>query len=1800
MSSRFLVVEAYLHVLAFALLAMGLVSLVGYLGIEKPTLHNVVLLPDSALLSMLLGGLLLGAFYRAKRALVLLAALLIGVTLYTLAHNLIAGGSNNGHSLISGFIRVRTALALTALACGLAFLLCLGPRPARWCARLIGCGVVLLALASQFLDNAPTPSALSLGFKFSSTLIANLFTCLLGIAILLLSLSPGPARVERLSLLAGASGVVLTCVAWYLLSLQAVQGASRESELLLSRVQEATEHTLQSRLTLLRRMTERWEALGRLPSQDLWQREVRSYLRDFPSLHGVGVLDDQQQPVLMASRDAADTRWLLEFLARPAQRHWLEHVSEEDEPHLSQASEFRGRLGMQILLASPLHIAGQPPRLVVACLSVGEALHGLLGSESGGLIAGVFQGDTLIYSQAGLSGQRFQTPVGERRLDFHHDQRWRLVSYIDDATVFATSRFLPALIMLLGLALSFFLMLSQRLGRLALERSRHLQRLNQELQGSLTTQLRAQALNQRIMQFTMDVLCSFDREGRFREVSPSCYKLFGYRQEELIGRPFLDLVLEEDREQTSKEAREVMAGGVAHGFRNRNRHRDGRILHILWSADWSETEETLFAVAHDITPLVHNEAFAEAQREILGMISTDRPQTEILEAICHMAEAQESGALCSVLLLDREGKHLRTGAAPSLPEAYNQAIDGAAIGPDAGSCGTAVFRRQLVVVADIEADPLWDAHRHLAQPFGLRSCWAFPIISHHGQVLGTLAMYHRRVHTPSDEQIQRLGTAAQLAAIAIARARDRQQLQESEQRFRSLFTFNPDPVFSFDLQGRFQSMNGAGIELAGLREKQIVGRHFTELVIEDDRQRTLQHFASACRGIPQRYEVSIRDANDRLWHLDVSILPIMVDGEIVGVFGIAKDVTLREQMTLELHQALARSERQAAQLRRLGSAAITTGQLRERQALIDYLVEQVRLAIGAHQAVISLTQGPDWRQAINGISLSDKYAAWREYQELPTGEGLYSLVCETNQPLVFTQEELEQHPRWRGFGKHADKHPPMRGWLAVPLIGKEGGNLGLLQLSDKEEGEFDADDLAIAQQFVQMAVSVLEKSQLLNEVIAAEQRLKEQLTLTSTITDCMAEGLLAVDNNGCLSFLNPAAQRWLATTGQPLVGQPLEQYLPLDSRSWRGQEGARGEFELHGQVLLYEARPLVGVAGQNGGWVVALHDISAQRRADRAMRERDQFFSLSLEMFCMVDLDGRFIQVNPAFAETLRRSPSELIGQPYLELVESGDRRLLKEAIQRLQDGLLVRDLTLRVWDGDDLVHWLQISAALGDDQTIYCVARDITEQRAIQQQIYQHNLILSLAGQTAKLGGWSIELPRREVIWSQEMYGLLGFAEGAMPSWQEGLALYPPTHRESVVKALEACIESGESFDLDVAVHNAAGALLDARLTGRAVRDDHGAIVRICGALQDISERKLAQREVQRLAERLSTTLESITDAFYTLDNGWRFSYVNREAANLLGIAAEDLLGHELWATFPGLRENEIGRRYQQASDEEQAAHFETYYQPLALWFEIHAYPSDEGLAVYFRDISERKQTEQELQATLLELERSNRELQEFAFVASHDLQEPLRKIQAFSDRLVMRAGSLDGEGQDYLHRMATAASRMQALIIDLLNYSRVNTRGQPLQLLSLERVLDEVLTDMEASIEQSGACIEREPLPRVLGDASQLRQVVQNLLSNALKFQPPGQTPRIHVYCEPAEDGRSTLCIADNGIGFDEKYLGKIFNPFQRLHGRETYSGTGIGLAIVKKIIERHGATITANSTPGLGSVFRITFPGTDEGRP
>ena len=352
---------------------------------------------------------------------------------------------------------------------------------------------------------------------------------------------------------------------------------------------------------------------------------------------------------------------------------------------------------------------------------------------------------------------------------------------------------------------------------------------------------------------------------------------------------------------------------------------------------------------------------------------------------------------------------------------------------------------------------------------------------------------------------------------------------------------------------------------------------------------------------------------------------------------------------------------------------------------------------------------------------------------------------------------------------------------------------------------------------------------------------------------------------------------------------------------------------------------------------------------------------------------------------------------------------------------------------------------------------------------------------------------------------------------------------------------------------------------------------------------------ELQSLQRRYEMILNSAGEGICGLDVEGKATFVNPAVAKLTGWPLDELIGK-------GEQEIFVSNGHQTdnlSADERVLFRKDGSRFPV----EFVKTPINEsgrvvGSVVVFKDITERKQVQESLARKASELARSNAELEQFAFVASHDLQEPLRKIQAFGDRLKVKCQPIEAPDiQDYLERMQSAAARMRNLINDLLAFSRVIRSSEPFVLVDLGAITKEVLGDLEVRIEKSGAKIEIDGLPKLEADPMQMRQLMLNLLSNALKFQTPGATPHIKIsartFTPLSAEPQCEIRVQDNGIGFDEKYMDKIFAVFQRLHGRTEYEGTGVGLAVCRRIVDRHHGSITAGSQPGKGATFIVTLP-------
>jgi PAS domain S-box-containing protein len=554
----------------------------------------------------------------------------------------------------------------------------------------------------------------------------------------------------------------------------------------------------------------------------------------------------------------------------------------------------------------------------------------------------------------------------------------------------------------------------------------------------------------------------------------------------------------------------------------------------------------------------------------------------------------------------------------------------------------------------------------------------------------------------------------------------------------------------------------------------------------------------------------------------------------------------------------------------------------------------------------------------------------------------------------------------------------------------------------------------------------------------------------------------------------------------------------------------------------------------------------------------------------------------------------------------------------------------------------------------------DITERKLGEEKLRQSEERFQILARATNDAVWDWNLQTNDVWWNESVQTLFGYSTEQVknqPNWWR--ACLHPEDAQRIQTDIGAVIASGEQFWSNeyrfLRSDDTYAYIFD---RGFVVHDSTGKPIRMIGAMMDISDRKLTQRELERqnmrsqlfadvtLKIRTSLQIDEILETSVT------------EVQELLH--ADRVLIFRLWpdgsgmvvqeAVVPGLSVV-LGQRildpcfnqgyidkYSKgeitAIEDVNHSNIQDCHKQFLQQFSVKAnlvvpiLLKDElwGLLIAHQCAHPRQWTNWEIELLKLladqigiavaqsfileqetkqrqELARSNNELQQFALIASHDLQEPLRKIKTFGDRLRSScADNLTEQGLDYLQRMQNASQRMQALIEDLLVLSRVTTRAQPFIPVNLQQITQEVLSDLEISIQQADAIIEVGEMPIINADALQMRQLLQNLIGNALKFHRPGIPPQIKIYSQilSAQSNKTVnasekiqIIVQDNGIGFEEKYLDRIFNVFQRLHGRSEYEGTGIGLAICRKIAERHNGTITAQTQLNQGAKFIVTLP-------
>jgi PAS domain S-box-containing protein len=716
---------------------------------------------------------------------------------------------------------------------------------------------------------------------------------------------------------------------------------------------------------------------------------------------------------------------------------------------------------------------------------------------------------------------------------------------------------------------------------------------------------------------------------------------------------------------------------------------------------------------------------------------------------------------------------------------------------------------------------------------------------------------------------------------------------------------------------------------------------------------------------------------------------------------------------------------------------------------------------------------------------------------------------------------------------------------------------------------------------------------------------------------------LMLGPHGEILSWNHGAERMTGCRSEEIAGQSYSRFFPADEID-RGRPdeilrlaAASGQYEEQGIRVRKDGSqfpvrttyaPSRDPDGVLLGFSVISRDLSKGTESEAKYRG---LLEAAPDAMVVVNVAGEIVLLNVQAEKQFGYSRDELLGQKVKNIIPDGfAERLIADGTRSAAEALAQQigtgiELIGRRRDGSDFPIEIMLSPLDSAEGILVTAAiRDISVRKAAEEHLAQMEgryrglleaapdamVVVNPAGEIVLLNVQAEEQfgYSRDELLGQKIKNIIpeGFAERLIAdgtrSAAEALAQQIGTGIELIGRR-----KDGSDFPIEIMLSpldSAEGILVTA-------------------AIRDISVRKAAEEHLAQMEGRYRGLLEAAPDAMVVVNVAGEIVLLNVQTEKQFGYSRDELLGQKVKNIIPeGFAERLIADALRSVEDA-LAQQIGTGIELIGRRKDGSDFPmelmlsplgSAEGILVTaaIRDITARKKAELYLLQKIEELNRSNVELGQFAYIASHDLQEPLRMVASYTQLLSKRyKGKLDSNADEFIAFAVDGASRMHRLIQDLLAFSRVETKGQDLLDTSSEVALQQALINLRGAIEESSALVTHDPLPTVLADEMQLIQLFQNLIGNSIKYQNPG-IPRIHISVARDENKKWTFSVKDNGLGIDPQYFERIFGLFQRLHRREEFAGTGIGLAICKKIMERHGGVISVESQPGLGSTFSFAL--------
>jgi PAS domain S-box-containing protein len=1374
----------------------------------------------------------------------------------------------------------------------------------------------------------------------------------------------------------------------------------------------------------------------------------------------------------------------------------------------------------------------------------------------------------------------------------------------------------------------------------------------------------------------------------------------------------------------------------------------------------------------DITSEYFYQELEKIEKEIMEFSMSNQVKLkEVLELYSKKLEVLFPDMLASILEV-KKGK-LKNLASPSLPKDYIRIINGIEIGENEGSCGTAAFLKQRVIVSDIETDIRWAKYKELAITYGFKACWSQPIFNKDNEVVATFANYYKTIRMPSKYEEQAFERSQRLLSIIIEKFEYLKDIKKSNERYELINKASRDAIYEWDIQNDIFYWSDSFKTIFGhnFKNDSFSLQNWVDLMHPDDDEK-----------FKNLWDSFLFDPNHNFWvkefrfkKADETFAYVEENGHIIRdktgmpirMVGVLRDISQVKLMAIqkELLSDISKFFKDDKKLKDILSAV-----LKHLITIDNFSIAEIWLTNSNKKELNLVSKYAKANQA-NGF-----YSKENLKLKVKIDEGLPGKTFQSKKVQVW--DEIKKTKTF--VRKEAAKNTNLTSAIGLPIYHNSKVIGVLILMSDLSAFRVENN---------------IEKFTELQNYLGAEIKRKQKEEEMFLLFESAPEIMAIASPSGYFTKVNPALCKLLGRSEEEITHVSFETFIhPNDIINTQAEyeETITGERRASNFINRYQTKSgnyrwiswsSSEVFDDEGNVFAYGRDVTELIELQHLLENASKLAKVGGWEIDVINQKLHWSPMTKLIAEVEEDFQPEM--ESVLQFYREDYRELVSTSIfEAIKTGKSF-DIEAIIITQNKSQKWVRAigNAEFGNGECIRLFGsfQDISERKIAQLQLERKNsyqlsvtkIILELMNSADiditlenifNIMGKTVNVDRiyffeidenlinglmscsQRVEWTnegitteinnpllqnlvleeyQEYFLLLEKAEVI----SEITSKLPPSKLKTTMESQG--VKSFLFFPMFV-FNKFYGFLGFDDCTSERVwsNEEVSFLSNITYHLSANIQSRLADLEQKNILKEKNNILESIGDGFYALDANWIITYWNKQAEVTLNKKREDVVGKNLWEVYEDAKELKFHSEYHRAKETQQSVTFDEYYPTSNLWFEVSAYPTKEGLSVYFKDVSIKKISEQKIKETNERFEKvteatndaiwdynfeekvlfwskgfstlfqydlnnfeptfdfllscihpddrnnfiekieqflfdssknnwfeeyrflkadgtyayvmdraifirnnqgratraigamtdityrkeyensltslnkilkkqaddlafSNKELEQFAYVASHDLQEPLRMVTNFLSQLEKKyKDQLDERAEMYIHYAVDGAKRMRQIILDILEFSRIGKIDESMDFIDLEQIVNEVVLFQNEIIKEKNATILIDKLPVIFNHKTPLKQVFQNLISNALKYAKADESPLIEIRAKELEN-EWQFSVKDNGIGINGEYFDKIFEIFQRLHVREDYSGTGIGLSIVKKILENMGGKIWVESNEGQGSIFSFIIP-------